>query len=263
MAFALYIFSEGKWTESKILSQKNIALIIDPQAKNILIWEGLLTSVQDQYNAQMLLTQIKVQYSDYKFRTMPKHPSEEIQQYIDNALKDTEEVKQHLVYDAKQLDNVQKIQSIISIILLLSAIIYILLKLDTPTYTASNTKEYFNFDQQDLILFFILTTLALISNIGLMIMNAVIALTQKYYWRFIIFSGLVIFTLLILVVYWNTQFLAFSTYLNIFQNSIYSVPKATFTQFVIESTIFLGCLIVLSVLAFINHRIGYLIHLTK
>ena len=32
MAFALYIFSEGKWTESKILSQKNIALIIDPQA---------------------------------------------------------------------------------------------------------------------------------------------------------------------------------------------------------------------------------------
>ena len=102
------------------------------------------------------LPKLKSNIQIINFAICPRTPSEEIQQYIDNALKDTEEVKQHLVYDAKQLDNVQKIQSIISIILLLSAIIYILLKLDTPTYTASNTKEYFNFDQQDLILFFIL-----------------------------------------------------------------------------------------------------------
>lgn len=93
MQVAIYRFYDSKWVETKQLTEKDVALLIDAEKKTIYIWEGRLSSSRNQTLAKGMLGNKKVQYPNFKFRLASTSLSEEFEALLKDALKDTEDIK--------------------------------------------------------------------------------------------------------------------------------------------------------------------------
>lgn len=109
MDLIIYRFWDHKWTEAHHLTQKDVALLVDKSNKLIYIYEGLYATPQKQIDAKAMLGSIKIQYPEYKFRLIGMGTPQDITLKLEDVLKDTQEIQNHLSHNKNQLELAMRI----------------------------------------------------------------------------------------------------------------------------------------------------------
>lgn len=112
-----YRFTDKKWTETKKLTQLDVALIVDGDNKLIYIFEGEYSTPKTQVEAKTSLGSIKMHYKTYNFKRIEKSTPELIQTKLKEALKDSDEI------NAKKQRNAEQFEISIRVFMGLSLII--------------------------------------------------------------------------------------------------------------------------------------------
>lgn len=240
METALYKFADEKWTETKRINRKDIALIIDITNKTIFIWEGPLSSARNQTLAKNMLGKIKKQYPNYKFRTTETLESPEIQKIIQEALQDTEEFARRNEYNSVQLEIVQRILGLIIVAGTLVILIILLSLFASESEINANQQIEYWIKRGDMFSFFYLMGLVEFLISILIGMSIVIAIAQKRTGRIIGYSIAVILTLFVIFGYWNPQFQQFLLFEDIAQPDMLVIPYNMFQQVLLNSNIIVG-----------------------
>jgi lysylphosphatidylglycerol synthetase-like protein (DUF2156 family) len=164
---------------------------------------------------------------------------------------------------SKQLESIQKGNTIGMIVILSALVIYILSKLMTPITSNTQLQEFYIFNDYDLSLFFVIAMVIILAVIILSTVNICCALIQKRYARVIAFTIVIIMSIVLIFSYWESQYLTFLIYQNLNQINTFSIPKYILEQFIETSTIILMVILVLVLIAFFIRREGFIFHLSK
>jgi len=240
METAIYKFADEKWTETKRITRKDIALIIDIMNKTIYIWEGPLSSARNQTLAKNMLGKIKKQYPNYKFRTAENLDSSETKKIVDEALQDTEEFARRNEHNSNQLEIVQRMLGLIIATGTIILLIILISLFASESNVNSNQQVVYYIARTDMFSFFYLMGLVQFLLSILMGISIVIAITQKRKGRIIGYSIAAILTVFMIFGYWNPQIQQFLLFEDITQPEMLIIPYNMVFQFLLNSNIIMG-----------------------
>jgi hypothetical protein len=234
----LYKLFEDNWVETKRLTQRDVALIVDTDDKVLYIWEGDFSTSQVQSQARALLGKIKAQYINYKFRMYSSSIPQELGETLNEALQDSEEIKKKREIDYQSLERFQLVIEISEIIFFSVLMFGYLYSLALPIYTDSNLQQFYQFPTNTVQrLATISSYLVLLCAVGNMFIFC-FSFMQKNYARIIYSIILIIGIFLLIIGFWTSELNLFLIYQ---ENATVLITKSRYLFFIgYNTTFFIG-----------------------
>jgi hypothetical protein len=233
----LYKFWNDKWVETKKLTEKDIALIIDDTNKMIYIREGQLSTPRNQIRAKLFLGKKKLQYPKFKFRMIEEEMPSSIESFLKIALQDTDEIREQIEKDNEIFEKIMRGTSLIISILIIIVIGRFLGQIDNQLLEKSeNWREFFPSALEFSEFIQINTILVLISSfliIGIIVVSIILKQSNRI--RFSVVSLVLIYMLLFL--YLNVQSYKM---IQIGGSNSFMVVESIYFNFLINSSILLA-----------------------
>jgi hypothetical protein len=206
MESVFYRFSDQKWLETKRLTQKDVALLVNRESKTIYLFEGELSTPRTQIEAKSSLGTVKNQFPTYKFRTITLNTEDPIYDIFRDALKDSQELQQLREHNQIQLEKSVLVLSFITLInMLISLVLVISHWENSATNILIDAREFTGMIQ--------LWTLFGLITFSLLLILVVLTKYMQKPVRMTIFIILTFATISLIMIYWSG-----------FVRNVFSVP---------------------------------------